>query len=116
MARIDNLDFLADVIPKTTTYKQFKEKKAREDAAAAAAPPVAPGQTTLSNGFGAAAQGGHSEDHSDNPSRTDSNGVSPMRLPINGSPIADRTLNSSAHGHPLQQKQEDLEMEDEDMQ
>lgn len=30
MSRIDNLEFLADVIPKTTTYKQFKEKRAKE--------------------------------------------------------------------------------------
>ncbi|CBF86575.1 hypothetical protein AN2307.2 [Aspergillus nidulans FGSC A4] len=27
---LDNLEFLADVIPKTTTYKQFKEKRAKE--------------------------------------------------------------------------------------
>lgn len=30
VSRIDNLEFLADVIPKTTTYKQFKEKKTKE--------------------------------------------------------------------------------------
>ncbi|KAL4819501.1 histone-fold-containing protein [Aspergillus spinulosporus] len=30
VSRIDNLEFLADVIPKTTTYKQFKEKRAKE--------------------------------------------------------------------------------------
>ncbi|KAI9042766.1 histone-fold domain-containing protein [Aspergillus affinis] len=30
VSRIDNLEFLADVIPKTTTYKQFKEKRAEE--------------------------------------------------------------------------------------
>lgn len=30
VSRIDNLEFLSDVIPKTTTYKQFKEKKAKE--------------------------------------------------------------------------------------
>lgn len=30
VSRIDNLEFLADVIPRTTTYKQFKEKKAKE--------------------------------------------------------------------------------------
>ncbi|KAK9618715.1 hypothetical protein V6Z94_005731 [Aspergillus fumigatus] len=30
VSRIDNLEFLADVIPKTTTYKQFKEKKEKE--------------------------------------------------------------------------------------
>ncbi|KAJ6112946.1 hypothetical protein N7512_008270 [Penicillium capsulatum] len=30
VSHIDNLEFLSDVIPKTTTYKQFKEKKAKE--------------------------------------------------------------------------------------
>jgi DNA-directed RNA polymerase I subunit RPA43 len=30
VSRIDNLEFLSDVIPKTTTYKQFKEKRAKE--------------------------------------------------------------------------------------
>jgi DNA-directed RNA polymerase I subunit RPA43 len=32
VSRIDNLEFLADVIPKTTTYRQFKEKRAKEAA------------------------------------------------------------------------------------
>ncbi|KAF5004466.1 hypothetical protein F66182_16038, partial [Fusarium sp. NRRL 66182] len=36
VSRIDNLEFLADVIPKTTTYRQFKEKRAREVAQDAA--------------------------------------------------------------------------------
>lgn len=44
MSRIDNLEFLSDVIPKTTTYKQFKEKKAREAAKNAA---IEKGQRTL---------------------------------------------------------------------
>ncbi|KAL4928731.1 histone-fold domain-containing protein [Aspergillus undulatus] len=30
VSRIDNLEFLADVIPKTTTYKQFKQKQAKD--------------------------------------------------------------------------------------
>lgn len=44
MARIDNLEFLSDVIPRTQTYRQYKEKKAREAAIEAS---VEPGQTTL---------------------------------------------------------------------
>ncbi|KAM5433484.1 putative DNA-directed DNA polymerase [Microsporum ferrugineum] len=32
VSRIDNLEFLSDVIPKTTTYGKFKEKRAREKA------------------------------------------------------------------------------------
>ncbi|KAJ5894213.1 transcriptional regulator family: Histone-like TF [Penicillium taxi] len=43
VSHIDNLEFLADVIPKTTTYRQFKEKKARE----AADQPMEKGQLTL---------------------------------------------------------------------
>ena len=59
VARIDNLEFLADVIPKTITYKQYKENRANEAAAAASAtagadsdaissgPPRERGQSTL---------------------------------------------------------------------
>lgn len=32
VARVDNLEFLADVVPRTITYKAYKEKKAKEDA------------------------------------------------------------------------------------
>ncbi|CAG7981770.1 unnamed protein product [Penicillium salamii] len=32
VSHTDNLEFLSDVIPKTTTYKQFKEKKAKDAA------------------------------------------------------------------------------------
>lgn len=70
VARIDNLDFLADVIPKTTTYKQFKEKRAREQVAA------------------------------------------PAATSVNESPMADRTLNSSVHGHPSQLVEADVEMKE----
>ncbi|KAL4883255.1 histone-like transcription factor [Aspergillus karnatakaensis] len=44
VSRIDNLEFLTDVIPKTTTYKQFKEKRAKETAKD---PGVEKGQRTL---------------------------------------------------------------------
>lgn len=45
VSRIDNLEFLSDVIPKTTTYRQFKEKRAWEAAQEAAA--MEKGQRTL---------------------------------------------------------------------
>jgi len=32
VARVDNLEFLADVVPRTMTYKAFQEKKAKDDA------------------------------------------------------------------------------------
>lgn len=41
VARIDNLEFLSDVIPRTTTFKEYKEKKAR------LVGPLPNGQTTL---------------------------------------------------------------------
>ncbi len=44
VARIDNLDFLSDVVPRTIQYKQYKEKKSRE---AADDEPAEYGQTTL---------------------------------------------------------------------
>ena len=44
MARIDNLEFLSDVIPRTQTYRQYKEKKAKE---AVNGISVEPGQTSL---------------------------------------------------------------------
>lgn len=47
VSRIDNLEFLADVIPKTTTYRQFKEKRARE--VAQDVPEAAKGQPGRSN-------------------------------------------------------------------
>lgn len=40
VARIDNLEFLTDVVPKTITYKEHKAKKAKESA-------TLNGQTTL---------------------------------------------------------------------
>lgn len=41
VARIDNLEFLSDVIPRTTTFKEYKERKAR------LVEPLPNGQTTL---------------------------------------------------------------------
>ena len=41
VARIDNLEFLSDVIPRTTTFREYKERKAR------LVEPLPNGQTTL---------------------------------------------------------------------
>lgn len=41
VARIDNLEFLSDVIPRTTTFREYKERKAR------LIEPLPNGQTTL---------------------------------------------------------------------
>ena len=44
VARIDNLEFLSDVIPRTTTFREYKERKERK---ARLAEPLPNGQTTL---------------------------------------------------------------------
>ena len=44
VARLDNLQFLEDVVPRTTTYREFKAKKAR---APQVVVPLQNGQTTL---------------------------------------------------------------------
>ncbi|MCJ1436546.1 hypothetical protein MMC27_005925 [Xylographa pallens] len=49
VARLDNLEFLSDVIPRTTTWREHKAKKAREsgETSARRSRPLAAGQTTL---------------------------------------------------------------------
>ena len=37
VSRVDNLEFLSDVVPKTQTYRQYKATKAQEEASKAAA-------------------------------------------------------------------------------
>lgn len=44
VARIDNLEFLTDVIPKTTTFREYKEKKSKFTKVNAS---LSTGQTTL---------------------------------------------------------------------
>ena len=110
VSRIDNLEFLADVIPRTKTFREFKEQKAREEAEAANA---VPGQTTLQNGTN-----GQIEVHPADPAahREGVNGEMDFRPSSsrgmslsNGSPIVDRTLTSTLHGHPIS---DDIEMQD----
>lgn len=52
VARVDNLEFLTDVVPKTISYKEFKAKKAKNDSK------NVNGQTTLTNGQNGAAHAG----------------------------------------------------------
>ncbi|KAL9102973.1 MAG: hypothetical protein Q9163_001926 [Psora crenata] len=44
VSRIDNLSFLEDIVPKTTTYREYKSRKARANEESA---PLQNGQTTL---------------------------------------------------------------------
>ncbi|PLB42224.1 histone-fold domain-containing protein [Aspergillus candidus] len=52
VSRIDNLEFLSDVIPKTTTYKQFKEKRGRDSTATGPNIDIEKGQRTLNGAAG----------------------------------------------------------------
>ena len=102
VARIDNLEFLADVIPKTTTYRQFKEKKARDEAEAAAA--AQPGQTTLQNGVNGqmgvhSGQNALGQDKIDSSRTAEASNPQPTTI-VNGNPIADRTVSTTPHAHP----------------
>ncbi|RMY96210.1 hypothetical protein D0862_08605 [Hortaea werneckii] len=61
VARVENLEFLADVVPKTMTMKQFKQKQAKEDAARPTSGTngtSANGQGTLDSHLGAKATEG----------------------------------------------------------
>ncbi|KAJ5121307.1 Histone-like transcription factor [Penicillium bovifimosum] len=106
VSHTDNLEFLADVIPKTTTYKQFKEKKAKD---AANQSVLEKGQRTL-NGSGApsaAANGmpkGDATPHRDE-SKTTSPSVSRPMVPVSAL-IADRTV------EPMGNPDHDVEMRD----
>jgi DNA-directed RNA polymerase I subunit RPA43 len=99
------------VIPKTTTYRQFKEKKARDEAEAAAAA-AHPGQTALQNGVNGQ-MGVHAGEHAVGRVTTDgnlaaANSNSRSTTIVNGSLIADRTMSSAPHAHP---GAEDVEMQ-----
>lgn len=48
VARVDNLEFLSDVVPRTMTYREYKEKKSRT-AKAEECQPLPNGQRTLDN-------------------------------------------------------------------
>ena len=99
------------MIPKTTTYRQFKEKKARDEAEAASA--AQPGQTTLPNGVNGQVRV-QSGDLAGRHEMTESHRIEqafntrPAAI-ANGSPIADRTVSSTPHAHP---GAGDVEMQD----
>lgn len=120
MSRIDNLEFLADIVPRTKTYKQFKEEAAqREDAKKAAV--SGPGPFGLPNGTNgdAASQPPPARtidimmaQQANGSDASGTNGIlhaptSSPTQPMHPSPIADRTL--QIHAHPAA---EDVEMGD----
>jgi len=53
VARVENLEFLTDVVPKTQTFKQYKQKQAKDGAATKENnTPLPNGQKTLDNHVG----------------------------------------------------------------
>jgi DNA-directed RNA polymerase I subunit RPA43 len=106
VSHIDNLEFLSDVIPKTTTYKQFKEKKAKE---AAAPGELEKGQRTL-NGTTPAAGEQNGETPVGSATQPEGSSQSPTipRTPVVpvSALMADRTVTSSTRHDP------DVEMKD----
>ncbi|OQD74755.1 hypothetical protein PENDEC_c009G02531 [Penicillium decumbens] len=106
VSHIDNLEFLADVIPKTTTYKQFKEKKARDAAKSAE---MEKGQRTL-NGTGISASNTNGTPVETAPRGEEPTASSPSlpRTPVVpvSALIADRTVESLVRHDP------DVEMRD----
>ncbi|KAJ5325725.1 hypothetical protein MYU51_000627 [Penicillium brevicompactum] len=105
VSHTDNLEFLSDVIPKTTTYKQFKEKKAKD---AAEQTTMEKGQRTL-NGAGVPpppANGssmGEATPQGEEPSATSPSVPRPM-VPVSAL-IADRTV------EPVANQDHDVEMQ-----
>jgi DNA-directed RNA polymerase I subunit RPA43 len=119
VSRIDNLEFLADIVPKTKTYKQFKEEAAqREEAKKAAVSGSGPfGLPNGTNGDAAPqppqartidimmAQQANGSDGSGTNGILHAPTTSPTQ-PMHPSPMADRTL--QIHAHPA--STEDVEM------
>jgi hypothetical protein len=79
VARVENLEFLTDVVPKTQTYKQVKQKQAKEPAAKANG--VANGQKTLDQHMGEA-QATNGASHDPESMDVDATGPSSAAVPI----------------------------------
>ncbi|KAJ6119911.1 hypothetical protein N7523_004191 [Penicillium sp. IBT 18751x] len=104
VSHIDNLEFLADVIPKTTTYKQFKEKKAKD---AAKSVEMEKGQRTL-NGSDAPTGNTNGTDPNTRAEEPTASSPSVPRTPVVpvSALIADRTVEPSVRQDPDVEMQE----------
>lgn len=98
VSRIDNLEFLADVIPKTTTYKQFKEKKGKDTTVKG--PEMEKGQRTL-NGNAASASKVNGEGMELDRSRAEENkpSISAMMNPGPQNSVDERTEAGPSQTH-----------------
>lgn len=70
VARIDNLEFLSDVVPKTMPYKKYKEQKAAKAATSSSTSTLANGQTTLAGPSNTSVTNGNGEHSSERNSHT----------------------------------------------
>lgn len=117
VAKFDNLQFLSDTVPKTITYKQYKEKKATDSAKATTDPAKEDG--TAPNGDEAVNRqrsiahmmGGQATTNGT------TNGTPPTPHRRNHSmahsPIVDRTVQPEQNGHARSESNtEDVEMQD----
>lgn len=92
------------MIPKTTTYKQFKEKKAKE---AAKTPGVEKGQRTLNGNLPAGNKAnGDSKKHDESAKEGDKPSISGPSITL----MVDRTVDTQAGGNG---QENDVEMTDE---
>ena len=116
MARIDNLEFLSDVIPKTVPYKQFvKESKKTKEAGPKDS--VEKGQTTLSaksrtrNRFGG---DGAQDDDEDGTDEDEAAALQlqgqPMHMEIRGGRSNGVKASQSVNGH--NEQDDDASMEE----
>lgn len=106
VSRVDNLEFLADVIPKTTTYKQFKAKENKNNRAG-----VQKGQKTLNGKKQSEPRSNKGIEHMLNATTT--NGDKPPAKPSGGrqttlTTMVDRTVEASGRGR-VEEEDEDME-------
>lgn len=94
VSRIDNLEFLSDTVPKTKTYRQFREEKAQEAAARAAE--VSAGLANSANGEPVSIS---IQTMMKNPQANGANGINGHGI-MPGSPIAHRSAHQRNHSHP----------------
>lgn len=118
VAKFDNLQFLSDTVPKTMTYKQYKERKATDEAAR-----VTNGTDSATNGITSNGDEVVNRQRSiahmiqgSNSANGVANGVpdTPPRRnhSMANSPIVDRTVQPERNGHPhIIQNDGDVEMQ-----
>ncbi|KAL8834315.1 MAG: hypothetical protein Q9170_003810 [Blastenia crenularia] len=115
VSRIDNLEFLADVIPKTMTFREYKEKKAKSTKPNAR---LSTGQTTLDNSRPLPSRPADvmnsAESHAPPESTSSDERLSessfhdaPIAPPTNGEVVFEHY---EPNGHPNRDESEDVEM------